>query len=136
MTGGAISGGAEVAFVAGESYAADVRGHLILTDQPAGYGGDDVAPSPTELFVTAIASGVAFYAGRYLSRHGVPREKLRVHAEYAVAGHPARVSELRIQVSLPADLPLNRIAGVRSVVKHCTAYGTLLQPPKVEIEFV
>jgi uncharacterized OsmC-like protein len=53
-----------VAFVAGESYAGDVRGHLILTDQPAGYGGDDVGPSPTELFVTAVASGVAFYAGR------------------------------------------------------------------------
>jgi uncharacterized OsmC-like protein len=136
LTGGAISGDAEVAFVAGESYAADVRGHLVLTDQPAGYGGDDVAPSPTELFVTAVASGVAFCAGRYLSRYGVSREKLRVHAEYAVAGHPARVSDLRIQVSLPADLPLSRVAGVRSVIQHCTVYGTLRQPPKVDVDFV
>jgi putative redox protein len=135
MVGGAISGAAEVAFVAGESYAADVRGHLVLTDQPAGYGGGDVAPSPTELFVTAIASGVALHVGRYLSRHGVSRDKLRVHAEYAVAGHPARVSDLRIQVSLPADLPLNQIAGVRSVVKHCTVYGTLAHPPRIDIEF-
>jgi hypothetical protein len=92
LAGGAISGGTEVAFVAGESYAADLRGHLVLTDQAAGYGGDDVAPSPTELLVAAIASGVAFYAGRYLSRHGVSRDKLRVHAEYAVAGHPARAA--------------------------------------------
>lgn len=134
MAGGAISGDAEVAFAAGESYAADVRGHVVLTDQPAGYGGDDVAPSPTELFVTAVASGVAFYAGRYLSRHGVSRDKLRVHAEYAVAGHPARVSDLRIQVSLPAELPLSRVVGVRSVVEHCTVYGTLRHPPKVDID--
>jgi putative redox protein len=134
--GGAISGGAEVAFVAGESYAADVRGHLVLTDQPVGYGGDDVAPSPTELFVTAIASGVAFYVGRYLSRYGVSRGQLKVRVEYAVTGHPAHVSDLRIQVSLPADLPLNRVTGVRSVVKHCTVYGTLLQPPRVDIDFV
>src|SRR5258707_14961441 len=55
-TGGAISGDAEVAFVAGEAYAAGVRGHLVLTDQPAGYGGGDAAPSPSELFVTAVAS--------------------------------------------------------------------------------
>jgi putative redox protein len=136
LAGGIISGSSEVAFVAGESYAADVRGHLVLTDQPVGYGGDDVAPSPTELFVTAIASGVAFYAGRYLSRCGVPREKLRVHVDYAVTGHPSRVGDLRIQVSLPADLPLNRVAGVRSVVQHCTVYRTLAHPPKVDIDFV
>jgi hypothetical protein len=92
MTGSTIAGRAEAEFVAGESDAADVRRHLILTDQPAGYGGDDLAPSPTELFVTAD------------------------------------------RVSRPADLPLNRIAGVRSVVKHCTVHGTLLEPPHVDIE--
>jgi hypothetical protein len=66
----------------------------------------------------------------------VSREKLRVHAEYAVAGHPARVSDLRIQVSLPAGLPLGQVAGVRSVIQHCTVYGTLRHPPQVDVDFV
>ncbi len=61
----------DVRFVAGESYEVSVRGHRVLVDQPAGDGGQDTAPTPTELFVASLATCVAFYGGRYLTRHGI-----------------------------------------------------------------
>ena len=33
-----------------------VRGHTITVDQPAEFGGGDVGPTPTELFVAGLAS--------------------------------------------------------------------------------
>lgn len=67
---GGDAGTVDVRFVTGESYEFAVRGHRMLVDQPPEAGGEDEAPTPTELFVASLATCVAFYAGRYLTRHG------------------------------------------------------------------
>ena len=127
-------GRVEVVFVAGESYAARVRGHLVLTDQPAGDGGDDAGPSPVELLVTSLATCAAYYADRYLSRHGVPREGLRVSAEFTMAGQPARVGSVRLRAQVPPGLPPERLAALRAMIAHCTVHNTLAHPPTVTVD--
>jgi len=62
--------GMDIRFVAGEAYEVTVRGHRLVVDQPADAGGQDSAPTPTELFLASLATCVAFYAGRFLTRHG------------------------------------------------------------------
>jgi putative redox protein len=74
-----------VRFVAGESYEVSVRGHRVLADQPPDAGGRDAAPTPTELFVASLAACVAFYAGRYLTRHRYGRDGLAVRAGFDMA---------------------------------------------------
>jgi len=125
----------DVRFVNGESYQTAVRGHVVLVDQPADAGGDDKAPTPTELFVTSLATCVAFYAGRYLTRHGYSRDGLAVSAEFDMAtDRPARVSAIRLTVTVPPDLPERRRDALRAVVSHCTVHNTLAAPPTVGIE--
>ena len=68
-----------VAHRGGDRFRIRVRGHEIDVDQPVGDGGEDTAPTPTELFVAGLASCVAFYARRYLARHGLPRRRARSH---------------------------------------------------------
>ncbi len=125
----------EISFIAGESYEVAVRGHRILVDQPADAGGEDTAPTPTELFVASLASCIAFYAGRYLTRHGYDRTGLTVSASYDLATtRPARVSGMRISVKVPTDLPQERWPALQAVVSHCTVHNTLHNPPEVSIE--
>jgi putative redox protein len=125
----------DVAYLAGESYAIGVRGHEVLVDQPLRHGGDDMAATPTELFVASLASCVAFYAGRYLTRHGVSRDGLRVVAEFDMAtDRPARVAAVRLRITVPAGLPERRRPGLLAVASHCTVHNSLHQPPDVGIE--
>lgn len=89
--------------VGGETYAATTHGHTVLTDQPAGAGGDDAAMTPVELFVAALCSCAACYAGRYLDRHGLGRDGLQVTAEFAMAAdRPARVRGVTLKSGCPA----------------------------------
>ena len=128
------AGHVEVAYAGGESYAIATRGHAILTDQPASAGGTDAAPTPTELLVAALASCVAFYAGRYLDRHGLDRDGLRVAAEFTMStGKPARVAAIRLRLTAPG-LPAERRAGLLAVASHCTVHNTLRQEPDVAID--
>lgn len=125
----------EVSFLDGESYEIAVRGHRVVVDQPAEIGGADTAPTPTELFVASLASCVAFYAGRYLTRHGHSRTGLAVSTSYDLAtDRPARVSAIRISVKVPTDLPEDRWPALAAVVSHCTVHNTLHNPPEVAIE--
>ena len=74
----------------GDRFAIALRGHEIMVDQPADVGGTDIGPTPTELFVAGLVSCVAVYAGRFLARHGVCAEGLRVDAEWEMGeGRPA-----------------------------------------------
>lgn len=124
----------EVRHAGGEAYAIGIRQHTVLVDQPAEAGGDDRAATPAELFVASLASCVAFYAGRYLSRHGLPRDGLLVTAEYTMAtDRPARVAAVYLSLTAPG-LPPDREAGLLAVASHCTVHNSLLRPPELTIE--
>ncbi len=127
----------DVRYVSGESYAVSVRGHRIMVDQPPESGGLDAAPTPVELFVASLAACVAFYAGRYLTRHGYSRDGLAVSADFDMADdRPARVRGVRLTVEAPADLPASRRPALHAVVTHCTVHNSLTTPPSVTIDLV
>ncbi|MEU6238973.1 OsmC family protein [Kitasatospora sp. NPDC047058] len=124
-------GRVEVDPVGGDLYAIDVRSHVLAVDQPAGDGGGDAAPTPVELCASALASCAAHYAGRYLDRHGLSRDGLRVTADYTMArDRAARIASVSVDVTVPG-LPLERESALLAVVRHCTVKNTLDDPPEV-----
>jgi uncharacterized OsmC-like protein len=126
--------GIDVDHVDAEAYEIRVRGHRIRVDQPTSLGGDDSAPTPTELFVGSLAACVAFYAGRYLARHGLGRDGLRVGAEFEMAAdRPARVAAVRLTVHVPDDFPAERRPALAAVASHCTVHNSLTTPPEVSV---
>ncbi|MDH6574691.1 OsmC family protein [Kitasatospora sp. MAP5-34] len=126
-------GHVEVTPMGADAYAITVRGHVLSVDQPLPDGGTDTAPTPVELFVASMASCVAHYAGRYLDRHQVTRDGLRVGADYSMAiDRPARVGAVTVRLTVPG-LPPERIQALRAVVSHCTVENTLDSPPDVTV---
>lgn len=118
----------------GEAYEIRIRGHRVRVDQPAEGHGADSAPTPTELFVASLASCVAYYAGRYLTRHGLSRDGLAVTADFDMAtDRPARVTAIRIDVQVPDGFPPARRAALQAVAAHCTVHNTLTSPPEVRV---
>jgi putative redox protein len=119
---------------AGDVFEITIRDHHIEVDQPIPDGGSDLGPTPTELFVAGLTSCVAFYARRYLARHGLPEEALRVCAEYEMAERPARVGRVKLSIRLPEGVPSDRRAALLAVASHCTVHNSLEKPPEVSVE--
>lgn len=133
-TAAGASSQVEVSYLGGESYAVAARGHVLLTDQPATAGGADTAMTPTELLVASLSSCVAFYAGRYLARHGLNRDGLHVTAAFTTADRPARVAGVKLTIGVPGGVPPSRKAALLAVASHCTVHNTLRQAPGMAIE--
>jgi putative redox protein len=112
-----------------------VGDHDLMVDQPREAGGDDMGPTPTELFVSGLASCVAFYAERFLRRHDLPVAGLHLTARAQMSeDRPARVASVNLQVHVPDVLPANRRDALHAVIEHCTVHNSLRQPPEVTIE--
>lgn len=115
----------------GDRFAVTARDHVFTVDQPTADGGDDTAPTPTELFVAGLVSCVAFYARRYLARHDLPTGGLRVTGDYELALRPARVAAIHIDITLPDGVPDDRHDALLAVASHCTVHNSLTSPPEV-----
>jgi putative redox protein len=127
------TGPIDVVHVEAEEYEIGVGGHRVRVDQPPESGGHGRGPTPTEMFVGSLAGCVAFYAGRYLTRHGYGRDGLRVHADFDMADRPARVAAVRITVWPPAGFPEERIAALEAVASHCTVHNSIVNDPDVSV---
>jgi putative redox protein len=117
----------------GDRFDISVRGHVIRTDQPASYGGEDTGPTPTELFIASLAGCVAFYARRYLDRHNLPTEGLAVEADFRMGSRPARVARIEVRLTIPADVPVERREALLAVATHCTVHNSLITAPEISL---
>lgn len=126
----------QVRYLQGDRLRVAVRGHELTVDQPVDDGGQDLAPTPTELFVSGLAACVGFYAERYLRRHRLDPTGLVVACDYDFSqDRPARVSDIRIAVTAPA-LPEARREPFLRVIEHCTVHNSLMRRPAVRIDVV
>jgi uncharacterized OsmC-like protein len=114
-----------------DRFVIDVRGHRVLVDQPVEMGGADTAPTPTELFVASLASCVAFYARRYLRRHGLPEAGLAVESGFALGAKPARVTDIELRLVLPEGFPEERRAALLAVAGSCTVHHSITAAPDI-----
>lgn len=125
-----------VHYLEGERLAIGIRDHLLTVDQPFSAGGEDVGPTPTELFVGSLAACVGHYAQSYLRRHHLPNAGLGVVADFELAEHPMRVGSIRLRIELPEGISPERRAGLLAVASHCTVHNTLEQGVPVLVELV
>lgn len=118
----------------GDRFVVRIRGHDLLVDQPRDAGGDDFGPTPTELFVAGLASCIGFFAERFLRRHSLPTDGLRVDCSYALGtDHPTRLTSIDLLVTLPDGFPEARREALGRVVERCTLHNSLRHPPEVLI---
>jgi uncharacterized OsmC-like protein len=111
-------------------FAATVRGHRIICDQPPANGGADEGPTPPEFLLISLGTCAGFYAASYMKNHGVSLPlAVSVNAEKVPA--PARFGKFRVEIEVPG-LPSEHEAGLLRSVNACLIKNTLAQAPQIE----
>ena len=117
----------------GDRFRIAIRGHELVVDQPAS---GDGGPTPTELFVASLVSCAAFYARRFLARHGVADGDLTVSADFAWADDHSRVTAVAITVDARHGIAEDLRPALERVVEHCTVHESIAKHLAVTWEFV
>ena len=123
----------EVTRVEGLRFAAMIRGHVMMMDQPASNGGTDTAPTPMELLSVALGGCVALYVHQFCAARGIDDDELRVAVVADTAQQPYRVDSFRIILALPEGMPAQYRDAIERVIRSCPVHNTLAHPPRVEL---
>jgi len=68
----------EIIFPGGKKVDALYKGLTIHTDQPKQYGGDGSAPTPFDLFLTAIGTCAGFYILDFCQSRQIPTKDIKL----------------------------------------------------------
>jgi len=117
----------------GVRFAAQVRSHRVIVDQPLPNGGGDSAPMPIELLGTALGTCIALYATQFLQSRGLPYEGVRVEVEQHKVSGPSRIGEFVAHVIPPASLSREHIELLQRVVTSCPVHNTLVRPAAMHV---
>lgn len=111
------------------------RKHTVYCDQPEDNGGYDEGMTPPELLLASVGACAGHYGVQYLKICNLPCEGLQVRVTAEKALHPARLSEIGIEVTYPLELSSKDREGLLNAVHKCLIHNTLLNPPRIRVEF-
>lgn len=114
----------------GLTFATDVRGHRILTDQPRP-AGEDSAPTPLEVLGSSLGACVALYVQQFCETRGLPYEGFTV--EVGLAGAGGRIGRFDIRVHMPEPIPEAYADMLDRVARSCPAHNTLVHGAEVDV---
>jgi uncharacterized OsmC-like protein len=121
-----------ITHVGGVKFAAQIRQHRLMVDQPAGGGGEDSAPMPLELLGASLGTCVALYVQQFCHTRGLPYQGMRVEVDPQAA--QGRVQRFAVRVVLPEPLPPHYAQMLERVAKSCPAHNTLTHGAEVAVE--
>lgn len=117
----------------GVQFAAQIRSHRLLVDQPPRSGGGDAGPAPIELLGASLGTCVALYVQQFCHVRGLPHEGMRVEVTTEGAANPGRIAAFNVRVVLPMELPQQYAALIQRVARSCPAHNTLVHGADVNV---
>jgi uncharacterized OsmC-like protein len=124
---------AVVTWRGGVRFDAEVRGHRVALDQPRDEGGTDEGMTPVECLAVSLGSCIAYFAARFIQRHAVPIEDLRVTTGWEYSERPHRVGRLDVRIAFRGALDAAMRDRLQRVVEGCTVHHTLTHPPRIRV---
>jgi len=122
-----------IEFPGGARVDARFRGHRIATDQPAGGGGTDSAPTPFEVFLASIGACAGVYILGFCRQRGLPTEGIRILQNNNFDPVNGMVDRIELEIQVPPNFPKHyRDALIRSA-DLCKVKKTLEHPPSFSI---
>ena len=118
----------------GVKFAAQIRSHRVVVDQPLYGGGRDEGPAPIELLGASLGTCVALYVQQFCHVRGLIYDGMRVEVEQHGAGNPNRIGTFAVRVILPNELPPEYAAMLERVARSCPAHNTLTVGAEVRVE--
>jgi ribosomal protein S12 methylthiotransferase accessory factor len=122
-----------VSFPGGLRVDAEYKGFTVKTDQPEGEGGKNSAPSPFDLFFCSLGTCAGFYVLSFCRERDIPTDDIRVIQTFERDSETRKVTQINIDIQLPADFPEKYVKAVKTSAGKCTVKKVILNPPVFNI---
>ena len=122
----------EIKLMGGQKIFADYKGFTIETDQSVKDGGDNSAPTPSDLFFVSLGTCSGLYALRFCEKRQIDTEKLKISMALQSNPKTHMVEKIVFKVNLPPDFPEKYTSALIKSMNLCYVKKHLEQSPTFE----
>jgi len=126
----------KVTLEGGKRVATQIGNHMIMTDQPARYGGEDSAPAPFDLFMASIGTCAGFYVQSYCQQKGIDASGIEITLTAERDPHGKQTTVFVTTIHVPPDFPEKLHATLEKVAAQCAVKKTIMVPPEFVVKTV
>ena len=123
-----------VRLAGGQKIFADYKGFTIQTDQSVKDGGDNSAPTPSDLFFASLGACSGLYALRFCEKRKIDTQQLKISMELQSNQKTHMVEKIVFKVNLPPEFPEKYTAALIKSMNLCYVKKHLEQPPAFEFD--
>ena len=120
-------------FPGGARVDAHFSGFTVPTDQPAGKGGEGSAPTPFATFLASLATCAGIYVLSFCRQRHLPINEIRLVQRTIVDPETKLVSDISLEIQLPADFPEKYRPALVRAAEQCTVKKHFEHPPRIEV---
>jgi putative redox protein len=115
----------------GYAHEIEIGEHTLTVDEPAGIGGTDTGPRPTQLLAAALAGCTAITVEMYAGRKGWDLGAVEVDVEIAYDGPVP--SSFDVGLRLPAELSEEQRRRLLTIASRCPVHKVLVGEASVTV---
>jgi len=132
-----MAGGSEIVVTlpGGRRIDAQVGKHLVRTDQPVDNGGEDTAPSPFQLFLSAIGTCAGIFVQGFCAKRGLPTEGIRI-LERTHYGDDGTLARVELDIEVPPSFPEKYRDALVRVADQCSVKKAIQAQPRFDVRTV
>jgi len=106
----------------------------VRTDQPQGYGGENSAPAPFELFLASLAACAGYYVLSFCRMRDIPAEGIILIQRSERDAATKMIGKVTLDIKLPAGFPQKYVPAVMRAAESCAVKKHLENPPAFEVK--
>ncbi len=124
----------ELEYEGGKKLHARIGPHQIRSDQPPEDGGDDTAPTPSDLFLASLSICAGLYAYGFCESRKIDTSRLRIRTTCHYDEDRKRYTRISTDMTLPPEFPERYQKALVRSMDACFVKKHLHHPPVFEIE--
>lgn len=120
-------------FPGGKRVNSTYKGFTVKTDQPKSEGGDDAAPEPYDLFLSAIGTCAGVYIVYFCESREIPIDGISMILRFERNEQTHLMEKIAIDIRLPPGFPGKYRKAVIRAAEMCTVKRNLVNPPEITV---
>ncbi len=120
----------------GKRVDAHLGGHVVRTDQPVSFGGEDSAPSPFNLFLAAIGTCAGIYVAGFCQKRGLSTDGIRIVQRSHLDPQGGALVRVDLDIEVPPGFPERYRDALVRVADQCAVKKAIQAQPVFEVRTV
>jgi putative redox protein len=123
----------EILFPGGKRVDSTYNGFTVKTDQSKENGGENIAPSPFDLFLASIGTCAGIYVLSFCQTRKIVTDGLKMFLRFDRDEKSKMIEKMVIEILLPDGFPEKYRSAVIQAAELCAVKKHLERPPQFEI---